>query len=311
MPRLIDDIRAAGGSQMPNFISGHLVPQWSAYAQAVHGIVRDPQLPVLLIDNVAEYYYKDDQEFWDLTKDFPNIAPPFEACWTEFRLPPIIQSKEKGVTDMTSLLGVGGRAGALVVALKTEDCTGEDIPANARWILWCDMFIDYNDGRRYADGPHGSIFIAVDAQGAIIGHPWIQTYCGKEFTPLMQSLITWLHPTLLAFCFLHCKNVKVQEERVDKPLAKKYHAKTGQWPTRYKTLIIEPLKQILRTQGRSGEVGIKKAIHICRGHFASYGMDGHGLLFGKYTGRFWIPATVRGTKSGGEKAPPREIEVKV
>jgi hypothetical protein len=37
-----------------------------------------------------------------------------------------------------------------------------------------------------------------------------------------------------------------------------------------------------------------------RGHFATYGAEGRGLLFGRYAGRFWIPPHVRGA---GEAAP--------
>jgi hypothetical protein len=35
------------------------------------------------------------------------------------------------------------------------------------------------------------------------------------------------------------------------------------------------------------------------GHFARYGVDGRGLLFGKYAGRFWIPQHARGKKELG------------
>ena len=74
----------------------------------------------------------------------------------------------------------------------------------------------------------------------------------------------------------------------------------------YKTLVIEPLKAILRNEGRAHEHGLQKAMHICRGHFADY-TQGRGL-FGKYHGKYWMPSTVRGTKG---KSAPREIEVKV
>lgn len=123
----------------------------------------------------------------------------------------------------------------------------------------------------------------------------------------MKSLMTWIHPVLLAVSFLHCKNVVLQDESVPKPLAKKYHLKTGQWPVRYKTLVIEPLKQILRHEGGSDRNGLAKAMHICRGHFRDY-RQGPGL-FGKYHQLVWSPMTVRGTK--GKSVPPREIEVKV
>lgn len=39
---------------------------------------------------------------------------------------------------------------------------------------------------------------------------------------------------------------------------------------------------------------MKKALHICRGHFKHYGRDGKGLLFGKHKATVWIPMHVRG-----------------
>ena len=41
-------------------------------------------------------------------------------------------------------------------------------------------------------------------------------------------------------------------------------------------------------------------IHGVIGHYATYGTEGRGLLFGKYAGRFWIPPHVRGSKEAGE-----------
>jgi hypothetical protein len=35
-----------------------------------------------------------------------------------------------------------------------------------------------------------------------------------------------------------------------------------------------------------------------RGHFARYGVEGRGLLFGKYAGKFWIPAHARDAGEG-------------
>lgn len=90
-------------------------------------------------------------------------------------------------------------------------------------------------------------------------------------------------------------------------LAKKYREKHGFDPSSYKTLIIEPLKQILRREGKSDTVGVAKAMHICRGHFKDY-RQGKGL-FGKYHQLVWHDSLVRGTK--GTKPPAREIEVKV
>lgn len=309
MPRLIDDIRATGRLQKPYFVLEHLEDKWKKHTQSLWPMLNNPNLTVLLIDNVSDYYYQSDQEHWDLRRDFPNLAPPFPQFWAEHRIPPRIHSKEEGDTDMSHMIQ-NGRVGALITAIDPADAKGEGIPENTHWLLYCEIFIDYGKLARdlAVTGPHGSIFMAIDKDGALLDTPWIQSFSEPEYNHVLRALVTWLHPTLLAVCFLHCKNVTVTQESMPAPLAKKFRAKhPGLQPTRFRTLVIEPLKQILRTQGRSGEVGVQKAMHICRGHFRDY-REGAGL-FGKIHALVWTPMTVRGTK--GEKTAPREIKVKI
>jgi hypothetical protein len=45
-----------------------------------------------------------------------------------------------------------------------------------------------------------------------------------------------------------------------------------------------------------------------RGHFATYGQDGRGLLFGKYAGRYWIPQHARGSAEHGVVAQEFRLE---
>ena len=47
--------------------------------------------------------------------------------------------------------------------------------------------------------------------------------------------------------------------------------------------------------------------HMVRGNFAEYGAD--KPLFGKYTGRFWIPAHVRGKREEGQSVTPKDYVV--
>lgn len=307
MPRLIDDIRLRG-VQMPQLIEEEKEDAWQQYARRLLDIVSDRALPVVLIDNVAEYYYRgSDQEYWSFDRDFPNLAPPFERFWCEHRMPHTLHSSDKGTTEC-ALIGKDARMGVLVTALDPAKQGGEGIPPEAKWLLWMNLFIDY--GFRHGDraqGPHGAIFLAVDADGRLLGVPSMQSYAAPSDEAVVKALFTWLHPTALAISFLHCKNVKIEDNEVDKPLAKKYYQKHGQQPAKYKTLVIEPLKQILRREGHSDTHGLAKAMHICRGHFRDY-REGRGL-FGKYKQLVWTPMTVRGTK--GKGAPVREIEVKV
>jgi hypothetical protein len=306
MPRLIDDIRTRG-IQMPYFVARDREREWGAYAQQTLDIILKPDLPVLLLDNVADYYYVGTgQEYWDLRNDFPNLAPPYDLFWTEHRLTRHIHSDVKGEIDTSHMLGKQACMGALFIVFDALQTPG--LPEGARWAYAADVFIqyDFHKGDR-AFGPHGSMVLSIDEQGRIVGVPAMRSFAPSEDDAVIKSLMTWLHPSLLGISFMHCKNVVVQEERMPKPLAKKHHAKTGRWPTSYRTLVIEPLKQILKKEGRSGEVGLAKAMHICRGHFKDY-REGRGL-FGKYHQLVWQPSVVRGTK--GKEAPPREIKVKL
>lgn len=308
MPRLIDDLRARDARvAMPHFVRAGTEKAWENLARRTSDLLANPDLPVLLIDNVAEYYFSSDQEYWDLKDDFPNLAPPFPAFWCECKMVRKIHSKQCGDTDLSAIVPHGGRVGMLIHGLDPAQTNGEGIPANARWILWCELFVDYGMRGVTATGPHGSVFLCVDANGVIIEQPWMQSFAEERHAPVMMGYITFLNPAFLAMSFLHCKNVTLVENHVPAPLAKKYRARHGVAPCTYKTLIIEPLKKILRSEGRSGEVGIQKALHICRGHFRDY-REGRGL-FGRYHQLVWMPAIVRGSR--GEKVSPREIEVKI
>jgi len=307
MARLIDDIRRIGRLTMPWFISPRKHEAWKKHAAQLLELIRtDESIPVILIDNVSAYYYEGtDQENWDLTVHFPNLAPPFPMFWIEHRMPKRIHS-EIGDQDVNRLC-LNGRTGFLIFGSVVEDVKGEGIPENAKWVVSCEHLIDYGVSRDEITGPHGSIHLALDAEGRLLERPFMQTLADPVHNDHMVHHMGWLNPALLAISFMHCKNVRVADNPVPPKLAKKFRARHGFNPAAHKTLVIEPLKEILRREGRSGEVGLAKAMHICRGHFADY-TQGKGL-FGKYHGKYWIPSTVRGTK--GKAAPAREIEVKV
>jgi len=309
MPRLIDDIRSIGKVTKPFCVARNKIDIWARHALALSKIL-DDDLPVIKIDNVAEYFYSGtDQEYWDLTQHFPNLAPPFELAWFEHKMPKVIKSSECGETKIGELMP-HGRIGVLLMAGEAGNFKGEGIPEGTRWGVALEMFIDYDDDTGGIQAPHGTIFLAIDAEGRLLHTPSMQTFCAPGQEEMMKSFISWANPTLLAISFMHCKNVKTIDEQVPKPLAKKYHAKTGKWPVRYKTIEIRPLKEILRREGRSDSQGLQKALHICRGHFRDY-REGPGL-FGKYHQLVWTPATVRGTtKKEKEKPKAREYEVKL
>lgn len=60
----------------------------------------------------------------------------------------------------------------------------------------------------------------------------------------------------------------------------------------------------MATEGRSGELGLRKALHICRGHFKHFEDK---PLFGRVRGTFWWGSMVRGTESKGKVIHDYEV----
>lgn len=293
MARLIDEIRIEGRPKTHD-----LPPEVDTYVTDLYETLADRALPVFVIDNVAEYYHAEEKEL-DARKDFPNLAPPYPAFWLEY------------VQRSRYAAHVVGRPGPqpfnVGTLIKCVEIPTE-ISTPARWVLCIDRFLSYGDLKQ---GPLPmTLWIYLGQAGEVLGmhhSSWIPTH------PVSETHVTGLlAPQLLAVCFLHCKNVTIEDIRVPKPLAKKWHAKHNLWPAPYKTLTIEPLKKILQQQGNAKSTGLKQAMHICRGHFKDY-REGRGL-FGKYHVLVWHDAVVRGTKrydlDEGE-TPPREIQIKL
>lgn len=176
-------------------------------------------------------------------------------------------------------------------------------PANVRecqWAkdgaLWLATFLAFVQARRHAPifGPFFKQVIAIRGDGSVVGSQCfsdISVPDGEAFS----GLSTLWFPALLAISFCHCKNVAITPET--KPAAlKKRQLERGKPSVTFKVLQISPMQKILRNAGAAEANGLKRALHICRGHFANYETKG---LFGKYLGRFWVPQHVRGTLDAG------------
>lgn len=303
--KLLDQMRRSDFLHRPWWVQEKQIPEWQAHARQLRPFIDNPHLPAILIDNVADYYFTGtDQENWDLEKHFPNLAPPFEMFWMEHKLPKKIVSE---LGDQ-SIDYVNGRAGVLIFGTERQNITGDGMPENIKWVLSMELFIDYglrHDG--VVEGPHGTFWIGVDQNGVIVDCPWMHNFADPSNTAIVHALFGWTHPALLGVCFMHCKNVTVENEPMHPKHAKEVRKRHGIEPVKFRRLIIEPLKQILRREGNSDTKGVPHAMHICRGHFKDY-REGKGL-FGKYHKIVWQPQVVRGSK--GTKLAPREMEIKV
>jgi len=245
------------------------------------------QAYVFNVDNVAEYYYQSKQVEWDFRTDFPAITPPFPITFFEYS-PPTMGVFAEG----TRFIPTGLRFGLLIIR---HDITGQ---GNLKWILECVLFGTQNNSPYFI----GCMRLAVDDRGKWKPLPGLKDSAGIQFlvpgedasiSTTQAILSQHVRPVFLAISFLHCKNVKTVPQGAGMNIGKRNrHAPC----VRYHILNIEPMKQILKIEGNSETVGLKTALHICRGHFKDYRETG---LFGKLHDIYWWESHVRGTRENG------------
>jgi len=105
---------------------------------------------------------------------------------------------------------------------------------------------------------------------------------------------------LFSCSLMHCTNIEEREERLPRQLARQRERRNLP-PIVYKTLYVQPMRKP-RTASDADDLIAerhKRRLHLVRGHYAEFGMNGKGKLFGKYSGRFWIPPMVKGNAGVG------------
>lgn len=257
---------------------------------------------IIVADNVAEYLREktdDGNILLDVRRELPNVAPPFKEFFVEtFERPPEGVVRSEGVSVDGVLQGarfwafdlrdakdaeIFGTHADAVKSISGIDLIKESrLDATTRWGVVMqpvgmadDIVVPYprvvyfarGDGSLSAGGggQHGGFVVLADKATASIPR-W------QEYT---MSVTVQM---LLAICFMHCKNVK----RVDNlPSSKTVRrlVNAGQPIVRFTTLVIDSMKEVLRTEGHVVDVGLAKALHLCRGHFRHYTAE--RPLFGK------------------------------
>jgi len=285
---------------------------------------------VFNVDNVAEYVYTSPWgEGWKLI-DFPNLAPPFPVFFMEIRSPRQMLSKVDGQFRLVpsdidfcgwGVLLIGDEIAPLNLRdpnlshdqRERFDFSPECMPTplqstvssdakTSKWRLRALLFVEEHRGHIF--GPVILWEWEVDAKGV---HSWGPNIGGMPAplgTPeteywqwLSEGWSPLLYPAFLAISFLHCKNVKVERENPPQKLSRAFQRRHGHPLTQFHTLQITPMRKVLEREGQSESLGLKKALHICRGHFKTFTPD--RKLFGRHIGTYWWDAHVRGTTEQG------------
>jgi hypothetical protein len=236
------------------------------------------RVPIFVVDNVAAYIHEQSQ--FTKADRFPlkAILPPFNAMWIEYTDPRRFRD------------GTPQYFGAILMTQKN----GSGWKVDAVLYSGCR---NMNNAVCLCHAPS-----ELDAAGQLVDpEPVIEMYLsnGIPEEQLSRMIGEGFCPIYVALSFLHCKNVVRIEHVPDRALVKRSRERGNPLPLKYHTLEIEPMKQVLRTEGQIEKVGLERALHICRGHFAHYAEDGPGLFGKGLHGDFWIPQHVRGTEKRG------------
>lgn len=266
-------------------------------------------------DNVAEYYFvANEKDAWDICDDFPNIAPPFQKLFIEYRVPKYMVADG----NIKSFSEAWDRVGIYFFSQDTWDINytgvGKGLENGPRWLVESILFCENNGHLQFFFGEpwmmawnfcvreNGEIWV----QGSGPDRMFLTLRMPPQLYQILLKVAKWemnrdggnlnrsyLDVALLTFSFMHCKNVQF----VPKGAGVNKGKRNRHGPhVRYHILEIEPMKKILRTEGKSEETGLKKALHICRGHFKDYRESG---LFGRNKGIYWWDAHTRGSLSEG------------
>ena len=257
-----------------------------------------PDMKIIKIDNVARYYFDNIQEMGWIS--FPNIAPVFDEFWMEFNVPQNIYRKYNFLGNRMGFLFFGRKLNKKQITEAKNIFGHKDVGFD----LVSYIFVEINKK-----------IVCYGKVGQLINKNGLPIVDGKthvlmtteywdsvtENAPSQDSINKGagllISPAYLALSFMHCKNVTIKAERPPDLLARKHYKKKRATMHKYYTLNIEPMKKVLKYEGEAGKNGLKKALHICRGHFKDY-RDGKGL-FGKYRDIYWWESHVRGNAEYG------------
>jgi hypothetical protein len=247
----------------------------------------------IVADNVAEYLWADVQNLDDDPvflsgqlewSDYPNVMPPFDNYFVEWVMP---------VADVRQ---AGRWHGVHIVRIE-----GPAADSRGSVLLRCELFV--SDGERNDScvfGPAIACEIQVAKDGTCLDARIVEAVNGEddqETEVFRRAFVNMMQPAFLTTSFMHCRNSWVNKVTPPPKLAKASRRRHGVPLVSFRTINIEPMRRVLRSEGRAHETGIKKALHICRGHFRTYTAE--KPLFGKVSGTIFVPMHARGSAQEG------------
>lgn len=257
--------------------------------------------PVVIADNVNEYYSSLPEDKMRRTNDLcGQMRLPYSSMFFEFSHSYHPDGQMDRGDDSMKIKNIGVLAREMsqqefLSDIRPDSCLCEiDVSLFERAIVFnpvvsCSMTTQFSPGSLVSlVSPDGSLYRTVrhtDSSNCLTTEEYYSSFwCGAEFHSMKVAIF--------AITFMNCKNVVRRDVTETEGPSAKWIRRQKAPTIRYHVLDINPMKEVLRTEGNIETNGIKKALHICRGHFATYTEE--KPLFGKKAGTFWVPAHTRG-----------------
>lgn len=262
-----------------------------------------PSSVIVCATNVWLFWSENDKDWWDYGSDFPKAVPPFPRMFVEFDLVGRMESFLQCGWDIRSFRGKWPIMGDLFSNEESRELRNGLQETDTAIAM--SMFGTHKTGLPFFTG--GMCLFVVNGDGEMKGNPQFKICLSTESDrrSLTELASAFFCPAALSMSFMHCKNVVRTDATETEGPPPKWLRRMKQPTLRYHVLEINPMKEVLRKEGGSETNGLKKALHICRGHFATYTPD--KPLFGRISGTVWKPAHVRGSKEFGEVKKDYEV----
>lgn len=295
-----------------------LARNWDTLKQ--HYDLTDDVVPVDLTETAKWFFEEDGTDYRDYREDFPCVVSPWPAAWFEFPAPQWSNDNGKMVRLLTipdlrygflihayelkeeervealrqdMLLAAQERQGRLItppdVRARREEMIAYYL-ANGitpRWIQRIVFCI--GDDRVFEEVLAPEFYL--DGEGRVMNGLTVLT----GDSPDSGNDVGMIQPVLFALSLLHCKNVTTEDQPPTPAKVAKKRRERGIYDVRFKTLVVKPMRQRLRAEGR-GE-GTQQALHFVRAHFKEFTAE--APLFGKHVGRYFWGMHAAGSSEQG------------
>jgi hypothetical protein len=251
-------------------------------------------IPVITADDVAQYFYAIGRGL-NVSDLVASMAPPFDEFFIEFQRIPSS--------------GWEGNAWGVYFSVVSDpaEIAKRHPTDRPRWILDADTYLERRKGKPFGPVAHHLIGLAED--GTWFRHDDGNVYWGGGLVRMSaeppeevnqewgDQIAQLIFPALMTISFMHCKNVELNAIKPPEKLSRRHQRVHGRQLVSYSELKINPIRQILEAQRLGAGGSLRKALHLCRGHFKTFSAD--APLLGRATGTFWWAPQVRGAHGAG------------